>query len=88
MQTLKLLVCASLILAPFVAYADAMNCANVPRWNADKNYRKGDRVWYRGWSTQYQVYSCDKAQCHGAGQQPSNGDDWKFVGHCDKTPGE
>jgi hypothetical protein len=86
MQKLKLLMCAALIAAPFVAYADAVDCSSTSRWNSDKNYKKGDRVWYHGFSSEYQLYSCDKDQCHGAGSHEPGGGDWKFVGHCDKTP--
>jgi hypothetical protein len=87
MQKLKLLMCAALIAAPFVAYADAVDCSSASHWNSDKNYKKGDRVWYHGFSSEYLVYSCDKDQCHGSGShEPGSGGDWKFVGHCDKTP--
>jgi hypothetical protein len=85
--TLKLLSCVVLVAIPLLAHADSVDCSGVPHWNSDHQYKKGDRVWHHEGGNVYELYTCDKDKCVGAGSnEPGSGSTWKRRGLCKETP--
>lgn len=89
MHKLKLLACAVSIAIPIVAYADQVDCSGTPHWNSDHHYKKGDQVWHAEGGSVFEKYSCNKDECHGAGQNEpgwAGGNTWKVLGTCKAKP--
>jgi hypothetical protein len=83
MPNIKLLSTALLVVIPLMARADLVDCSNVPHWNSDHRYKRGERVWHNEGGNVNELYSCDKDECVGAGNnEPSSGNTWKRLGSC------
>jgi hypothetical protein len=86
--TMILLLTAVSSLASLVAHAgDSVDCAGVSKWNSDKPYQKGARVWYDN-GPSYYLFECNQDRCSGAGHNEPNYNSkiWKFVGNCKSKP--
>jgi hypothetical protein len=88
-RTLPFLTLTLALALPLLAHAgDRQDCSGAPRWNSDARYKQGAKVWYHDGGNVYALYSCDKAECHGAGDnEPSSGHTWKRLGWCKDQPG-
>ena len=71
------------------ATADDRNrdCSKLKKWSYDKEYKRGDTVWYNAGGNYGAEYQCTKDKCHKAEPTLSSGrDSWKSLGTCAKKP--
>jgi len=72
-----------------VSAGNDRDCKSLKKWNSDKTYSKGDRVWYpEGGMNSGAEYKCDQSECRGVKDQPyyGSGKAWAVVGSCTSEP--
>jgi hypothetical protein len=84
-----LLVTMLLVLSAGGATADDRNrdCSKLKKWNYDRQYKRGDTVWYNAGGNYGAEYKCTKDTCNKAEPNLSSGrDSWTSLGTCAAKP--